>query len=187
MYKLNILLSASLLFVFTASAQISDLAAELSKDFDKPIKVNSENQFIDAKKKIAIYENKVLIQQGSLVIQADYLEVDGQRGKGSEKFTAKGTPASYTQTLEDGSQLVAKAQSIEYDLPTRTIALAGEAELIQNASTVKANSITFDMLKEQIIASGNAQGDQQVETIFSPNAIDTKSALEKVKQEREKP
>lgn len=184
MYRRNILLAASLLTLSTLlPAQDVSLSQDLSKDFDKPIYVDSETQFVDAKKKVSIFERNVVVVQGSLSINADYLRVDGSQGKGQEVFVAQGKPAKYVQTLEDGSMVEAKADDISYDVATRTIKLEGNAEFVQNSSTVSGNSITFDMDKEQILANSNGQGSQRVKTVFSPDIIDT----EQVKKDSKLP
>jgi lipopolysaccharide export system protein LptA len=144
-------------------------------DFDQPIRVKSDEQFVDAKMKTSVFEKNVMIRQGSLLISAEYVKVDAINGKGKEVFTIKGVPANYTQKLADGSNVEARARQIIYDIGTRTISLEGDAELIQNASTVKGDSIIFDMQKEQMRAQGNAGNDEQVETIFTPESSDNQS------------
>lgn len=161
-----------LLFIILLFSGSDAFAQEpVSNDFDMPISVKSDEQFVDAKLKTSVFEKNVVINQGSLAIIAEYVKVDAANGKGREVFTIKGTPASYTQTLADGSSVNAKASTITYDIGTRTISLEGNAELVQNASTVKGDSIVFDMEKEQMRAQGNSGKDEQVETIFTPDSI----------------
>lgn len=181
MFKQNTALLASRRFLFIAalvcSVSISmnvhaEEAEAVQNDFDQPIRVKSDEQFVDAKMKTSVFEKNVMIRQGSLLISAEYVKVDAINGKGREVFTIKGIPASYTQKLADGSNVEARARQIIYDIGTRTISLEGEAELIQNASTVKGDSIIFDMQKEQMRAQGNSGNDEQVETIFTPESSD---------------
>lgn len=189
MYKLNTAPRASALIIWVSIAmgslsatplyaQINEQTPDAAKvndravsDFDQPIRVRSDEQFVDAKEKTSIFEKNVVISQGSLIIDADYVKVDAGNGKGKEIFTIKGQPASYTQQLADGSDVQARANTIVYDIGIRTISLEGQAELVQNASTVKGDSIMFDMEREQMRAQGNGGNDQQVETIFTPDAI----------------
>lgn len=184
MFKLNTDRLAKRAFCVVAWLVLSLVVASKSyalqqsnaqNDFDQPIRVKSDEQFVDAKMKTSVFEKNVMIRQGSLLISAEYVKVDAINGKGNEVFTIKGEPASYTQKLADGSNVEARARQIIYDIGTRTIALEGDAELIQNASTVKGDSIVFDMEKEQMRAQGNSGNDEQVETIFTPETDDNRS------------
>ncbi|WP_269519229.1 lipopolysaccharide transport periplasmic protein LptA [Alteromonas sp. BMJM2] len=174
MYKLRILLAISALLVLCTRSAFSN-----ENDFGLPIEIGSNSQFIDGKNKTALYKDNVLITQGSLTIEADEVEVIASEGSGREIFVARGNPASYSQELEDGNPVSAKANEIRYEVAKRTISLNGNAELKQDTSQVKGNSITFDMVTEQLLATGGADdASGRVTTVFTPESI------RKVKDER---
>lgn len=155
------------LIVFFMLASLPALAGK--DDFDKPIEVANQSQFFDVKRKISVLQGNVSIKQGSLLILADEMEILGRGDKSVEKFIAKGSPASYKQSLDDGSELKASANNIEYDVDSRTITLSGNAQVEQNDSQVNGESITINMRLEQVFAKGNK--DEQVKTIFQPGAF----------------
>jgi lipopolysaccharide export system protein LptA len=140
------------------------------EDFSQTIKVASNYQEGDGINKKALYRGNVQINQGTLVVKADELEVDASQGEGNEIFTATGNPAEYSQQQEDGSLVTAKANKIMYKRSSRSLSLDGNAEIEQNASSVKGNSIMFNMELEQIIAQGNNQASGRVITIFQPES-----------------
>ncbi|APD88924.1 lipopolysaccharide transport periplasmic protein LptA [Alteromonas mediterranea] len=168
MYKPLIPLATSLLLVIASGAVNAS-----EDDFSQPIKIGSNTQFIDGKNKTALYKEDVLITQGSLVIEADEVEVIASEGSGREIFIARGKPASYSQTLEDGTPVSAKANEIRYEVINRTISLSGNAELQQDTSKVQGDNITFDMITEQLLATGGAgeNGEGRVTTVFTPESI----------------
>lgn len=167
MYKPFIPLATSLLLSFLVST-----ASATESDFNKPIKVDSKSQFVDGKNKTSLFKNDVRISQGSLSIMADEVEVIASDGEGREIFVARGKPASYSQKLEDGSPVTAKANEIRYEVVNRTISLSGSAELKQDTSMVKGDFITFDMTTEQLLATGGEDGKGgRVTTVFTPEAI----------------
>lgn len=167
MYKLRILLAISALLVLCTRSAFSN-----ENDFGLPIEIGSNSQFIDGKNKTALYKDNVLITQGSLTIEADEVEVIASEGSGREIFVARGNPASYSQELEDGNPVSAKANEIRYEVAKRTISLTGNAELKQDTSQVKGNSITFDMVTEQLLATGGANdASGRVTTVFTPESI----------------
>lgn len=167
MFRPFILLVTSLLLGSVATPSFSD-----ENDFNLPIKVDSKSQFVDGKNKTSLFKDNVRISQGSLLIIADEVEVVANQGEGREVFIARGAPASFSQTLEDGTPVSAKANEIRYEVAKRTISLSGNAELQQDTSQVKGDNITFDMISEQLLATGGDNDkDARVTTVFTPEAI----------------
>ncbi len=181
MYKPFIPLATSLLMA-VASATVSASEA----DFSKPIKVDARSQFVDGKNKTSLFKDNVLITQGSLIINADEVEVIATEGEGREVFVARGNPASYSQKLEDGTPVSAKANEIRYEVVNRTISLTGKAQLKQDTSMVQGDTITFDMITEQLLATGSSDtdGDGRVTTVFTPETI-RKTSTKNKKDDRE--
>ncbi|MFC3092820.1 lipopolysaccharide transport periplasmic protein LptA [Alteromonas sediminis] len=168
------LLLSSLLAIGLASPS---LAGE--EDFEKPVEISSDHQFADGKEKVSFLRGNVVIRQGSLLIKADELEIDASQGEGKEVFTAKGSPASYSQQLDDGQTVSAKATEITYQLDTRILSLVGSAELIRDTSSVSGGAITFDMINEQLLADGTGNEDGRVTTVFKPGALPGSKKKEK--------
>ncbi|QJR80246.1 lipopolysaccharide transport periplasmic protein LptA [Alteromonas pelagimontana] len=170
MYKLFTLLTASIF----ASLLVATSALADVKDFGKPIKVDSKSQFIDGKNKTSVFKDNVRISQGTLVINADEVEVIASEGEGREVFIARGTPARYQQIMDDGTKVKASGNEIRYEVAKRTISLTGNAEIQQNDSVVKGDTITYDMAKEQLSATGgNESSPGRVTTVFRPDAVNS--------------
>lgn len=147
-----------------------------SSDFKKPITVDASSQFIDGKKKTSIFKDNVKITQGSLIIDADEVEVIASRGEGQEIFIARGEPAHYSQTLDDGENVKASAKEIRYEVAKQMISLNGDAQIQQDTSMVRGDSITYDMGKEQLLATGGSQSASgRVTTVFRPDTIENKN------------
>lgn len=137
-------------------------------DFSQAIKVDSKYQFGDGITKKSVFREDVHINQGSLHLYADEVEVDASQGEGKEIFIATGTPAKYRQQQEQGGEIVASANRIVYRREKRTLSLDGAAQLKQNNSSVKGESIVFNMALEQIVAQGENEESGRVTTIFQP-------------------
>jgi lipopolysaccharide export system protein LptA len=137
-------------------------------DFTQEIEIASSNQKGDGIAKKSRFWGAVVIQQGSLIVKADEVEVDASLGEGKEIFIATGEPATYSQQQQDGSMVSAKANRIEYRRETRALSLDGNAEIQQNNSSVKGDSIIFNMQLEQILAQGENNEGGRVVTIFQP-------------------
>ncbi|MFQ3236307.1 MAG: lipopolysaccharide export system protein LptA [Paraglaciecola sp.] len=137
-------------------------------DFTQAIKVDSKYQFGDGITKKSVFREDVHISQGSLHVYADEVEVDASQGEGQEIFIATGAPATYSQQQEQGGAVVASANRIVYRRDERTLSLNGGAELKQDNSSVKGESIVFNMALEQIVAQGENEENSRVITIFQP-------------------
>lgn len=170
----NLLFCASFLAVLLFSA-VSHAGKD---DFTKKIELASLYQNADGIAKRATYQGNVVIQQGSLTVSADELEIDASQGEGYEIFIATGNPARYSQQQEDGSIVTAQADRIEYHRQTRSLSLEGNAEIKQNSSSVQGKTITFNMELEQIIAQGSDQGSGRVITTFQPVSKPNESATD---------
>jgi lipopolysaccharide export system protein LptA len=159
------------------SAQLVPPASDestIATDFLLPVTAKAKNQSVDGKTRTSIFINNVVIRQGSLEILADKVVADATAGKGKEVIIAIGRPASYQQRLEDGSLVTASANEIKYQVELQTISLKGKAAILQNDIKVNGDSIVFNMAKEQIMASTDANSDETVTTVLSPGAFVTK-------------
>lgn len=159
------------LCVALSALLFSGTAVSGEKDFKLPIKVDSKFQQVDGKTKTSIFRDDVHITQGTLKIDAEEVELIAGLGKDREVFIARGNPASYSQTMDDGSDISAEAKEIKYEVSTRTLTLSGNAELQQNSSMVTGESIVFNMELEQLIAQGTGENQGRVTTIFQPDSI----------------
>lgn len=167
MYKLNMLRVSAFLSALAFSA--TSVAGEA--DFSLPIEVYSLSNFFDGKTKTSIFHKDVKITQGSLEILADEVEVIAGLGEGKEVFIARGNPAKYSQKLDDGTNISAAANEIKYEVSNRTLTLSGDAELNQDSSLVKGESILFNMELEQLIAESGDTSEAGVTAIFQPDSL----------------
>lgn len=179
MYKLfiNLVLNITLL----ASVLFSNFSMAGKDDFTQAIKVDSTYQFGDGITKKSVFREDVHISQGSLHVYADEVEVDASQGEGKEVFIATGSPAKYSQQQEQGGAIVASANRIVYRRDERTLSLEGEAQLKQDNSSVKGDSIVFNMALEQIVAQGEGEQSGRVITIFQPQKKPEKANSEQIK------
>jgi len=159
------LTSALALLLLAVSTLSSHHALAGKDDFTKPIEIDSDKQQIDLKENTTIFDTNVSVIQGSLTISADYMKVTGQNKKGQEIYIATGKPAVYRQQLDDGQPITAQANSIHYDVASRTLILKGNAQLSQNDSVVKSDIIRYDLTHQTLQAEG-ANG-EPVKSVFN--------------------
>lgn len=139
------------------SAAVLNVHAERA-DRDKPIHVEADAVRIDDLKKLAIYEGKVILSQGSLRVQADRIEVR-QDAEGFLTGVATGRPVHFRQRLEGrGDWVEAWANRVEYDARRELVRLIGEAYLKKGEEELRGDLITYDARSEVYQASGGLPG-----------------------------
>jgi len=137
------------------------------KDLTQEITIKSKRQSADLKNKIASYLDDVSINQGSISISADivqvYSEVDNETQQKEDTYLAKGEPAIFKQQLED------EANEITYQPDQNIITISGNAQVQQAGSKVTGEIITYNTLNEKLeaISSDN----DSVTTVLQPAQI----------------
>lgn len=139
-------------------------------DHTKPIDVQADFWEASIQDNISIYRENVEVRQGSMLIKALRLEANASAGSGNEVLIATGTPATYSQTLEDGKEVKAQANEIRYELASRTLTLTGNAEMSQSGSLVQGAVIRYNIASQQL--SAESEQNRRVTTIFTPEIKD---------------
>ena len=150
---------------------LSTPANAAKKDLNQEITIKSKRQSADLKNKIASYLDDVSINQGSISIIADIVQVYSNAGAGekSDIYLAKGKPAIFQQQLEDGSLISLQANEIKYQPDQYTITVSGNAQVKQAGSKMNGDIITYNTLSEKL--EGQSNNDEHVTTILQPAQI----------------
>ncbi|SEK97909.1 lipopolysaccharide export system protein LptA [Colwellia chukchiensis] len=157
--KTNVtLLAALLLMVGSSSAEKFDVQQE--------IKISSSRQAADLKNKIFSYIDNVIISQGTLTIHAELVQVISQAPNDDKIYIAKGSPATFAQTLQDGSPINLQANEIRYEPSKNIVVISGNALLRQEGSEVSGSKITYNFETEYVNAE--SLDNAKVETVLQP-------------------
>ncbi|NQY34027.1 MAG: lipopolysaccharide transport periplasmic protein LptA [Alteromonadaceae bacterium] len=143
-------------------------------DLDKEVKITAKSQTSDLKTKILSYIDNVQISQGSVIIKADLAQVYTQANSNNKVYILKGKPATFEQTLEDGSQIRLEANEIKYEPSIYMVTITENARFISPVSDVRASKITYNTLTETQEAASN--NNEIVTTILKPAILKTKKA-----------
>ncbi len=142
-------------------------------DRDKPVNVESDRMNADDVKKTAVFEGRVVLTQGTMVIRADRLTVT-QDNQGFQFGAAVGNPASFRQKREGFEEIIeGEAERIEYDGRADRVEFFNRARLRRDCGDdVVGNFISYDAKTEQFSvqsAKGTAAGkDERVRAVIMP-------------------
>ena len=162
-----------LVFAVVFSTFLSTSVQAKESDFSKEIKIDARKQSMDMKNNVLTFNGDVVVIQGSLTIKAETLKVFSESADkdGNEIIIATGKPATYSQQLDNGKPISAKANQIRYEVTGRKLKLSGNSELNQNDSLVKGEVINYNLEKQELMAEGGSQDTGHVTTIFMPKDV----------------
>ena len=129
----------------------------LSTDSDQPIDIVADGAEHDDARRMTTYRGNVVIDQGSLHINADTVVVLFDAHDRVMKITSAGAPAHFRQ-LPDGDTSYRKAwaRQMEYFPQQDLINLSGEARYEKDGSQVQADRLVYDSLNARFRALSDA-------------------------------
>jgi lipopolysaccharide export system protein LptA len=142
-----------------------------AKDFNDPIIIESDSAERNEKTGLTQYKGNVVIQQGSMVIDANEVTVFYESEDVSH-IRCEGKPASFQQSDQSGDRVLARAETIEYDPSTELVNLKTNASLSHNGTQIKGDSINYDIRNESWKAKGDNQSTQKrIQLVIPPPPV----------------
>lgn len=127
-------------------------------DRDKPVNIEADRMSYDDLRQINIFEGRVVLTQGTLVIRADKITVR-QSPEGFQSGTAEkgqGGLAYFRQKREGLDEYVEGwGERIDYDTRTEKAVLTTRARILRGADEVRGNLITYDGRTEFFDVTGS--------------------------------
>ncbi|ASP47454.1 lipopolysaccharide transport periplasmic protein LptA [Cognaticolwellia beringensis] len=154
------------LICLTAFALLVPAVSAEKFNVEQEIKISSSRQAADLKNKIFSYIDNVIIAQGTLTIHAELVQVITEDKSDNKIYIAKGSPATFEQTLQDGSPINLQANEIRYEPSMNTVVISGNALLRQEGSEVSGSKITYNFDTEYVNAE--SLDNAKVETVLQP-------------------
>lgn len=142
-------------------------ALALAEDSGQPIRVEANSASRDDNKGILTYTGAVVIDQGSLHIEADKVTVHFTDGEVA-RIVCEGEPARYRQQPQpDEPPVTANARTIDYRMAEELLVLTGAARIEQQGSILEGEHVTYDITREQIRARGD-ETNRRIRMVIPP-------------------
>lgn len=151
-----------LLWLWPAGAVLA-----LSSDRDQPMVVNARHVEADEKTGIAVYRGHVTLDQGSLHIESDRLEVRRREGR-TESLLATGNPVRVRTRPDNEEDIHLSARRLEYHRPTQYLVLTGNPVLVQGEKRLTARCLEYHDLFEQVDLYGDVIFDRGEDRLHAP-------------------
>lgn len=165
--------------ICTASLMTLSVAAfALPSDRNQPISLVADKATYSEATGITTYTGNVLIEQGTMKLQASSIVAQLNKNKQISTITATGAPAKFQQQVDSAKGVArGEAQKIIYNADTGIINLIGNAYLYQDGASIRSSTLKYSMNKGDVEASGssNTTGSSKgrVQIIIPPNSTKT--------------
>ncbi|MDO4222903.1 MAG: lipopolysaccharide transport periplasmic protein LptA [Acinetobacter sp.] len=157
------------LITATAMASVTVLAHAIPSDRNQQITLSADKATYNDKTGVTTYSGNVIIQQGTLKVQADSIVAQLNAKREIQSITATGRPAKFQQKIHvDKGLAQGQAQKIIYNADTGIITLSGGAYLNQDGAIMRAETLRYSMNKGDVEATGSKAG--RVQLVIPPSS-----------------
>jgi len=140
-----------------------------TRDQDQPIHIEADSVELDELQARSLYTGNVVVEQGTMRIEADRVIVRHRSDHRPEHVTAVGEPARYRHQAPGQSQVSrARALRMEYDVVKEEITLIDQAVLVQGNDRFSSDRIVYDRANARVSAGTSAAGSERVKITITP-------------------
>lgn len=144
-------------------------ATALTSDRQEPAYIEADRAEFNDKTGVGRYQGGVVLDQGTLHVEAETLVVHRRDGALS-RVIADGEPARFRQLPDDSEQMMhGRSLHIEYDTANSVVTLEGEARVWQGEDQFTGDRIVYDTEAGTVQAEGGETSkDGRVHAIIHP-------------------
>ena len=146
----------------------------LPDDREQDLEYTADDFEFDENKQTVTISGSVVMEQGSMRIDADKVVIYNQDDKVT-KIIATGNPARYQQLPAINQEPIrAKANRLEYQVEQETIHLIDNASLVQQGTSLTGSRIDYDVRKSVVKASSDSNSSgkkKRVKMVIPPKSI----------------
>ena len=130
-----------------------------------PSSIRAKSVYMNQKTGMVVYRGNVRLKRDNLIITADRVSIRVVRGK-VRLIIAKGSPLIvYRTKSKEQKPFRVTAQSLEYRVGEKILALSGKVSFQQERSTINCDRILYNREKDTLLAN-SSDGGRVEATIF---------------------
>ncbi|UTA48820.1 lipopolysaccharide transport periplasmic protein LptA [Simiduia sp. 21SJ11W-1] len=150
------------------AVMVTPLAQALPTDRDQPINIKSDDFDLDKKKGVLTYVGNVVIEQGSIYIEAEKA-VFYSKNNEVYRVVATGAPAHFQQQPEIDKPLVkARGELLVYEVGNEKLTITGKARVEQDGSLITGDQINYNIHLATVEAGRRTDSKERVNVILQP-------------------
>jgi len=156
----------------------------LESDRQEPLEVSANSTDGTLGDGVTTLRGNVDIHQGTLRITADEAEVRKVDGKVTS-VTFRGQPAHLQQEIEEQGLVQATANSIDYQVASGLVTLAGNADVKHPQYQISGELLTYDLNVQHFQGSSGEDGNGRIHITLDPEVINSDSTKIDKKDEKD--
>lgn len=170
------------MLAIVAVSATSMTAMALPSDRNQPITLLADRATFNEKTGVTTYSGNVVIEQGTLKLQANSIVANLNNQRKISSVNASGSPAKFQQQLEAKRGIArGEAQKIVYNAESGIITLTGNAYLFQDGASIRGNTLRYSINKGDIEVTGggssSGQNKGRVQIVIPPSTSQTFSGV----------
>ncbi len=151
---------------FIASLAAISPAAAKSSDRDLQAEIKAGRFIEDPENDTQVFSGGFTLRQGTLAIQGQTATIHRGAEGGFARIVLEGQPAQWSEELDDGSPLDARANVIDYDVDAELVILRGDVRIDKSGDQLSGELVRYDLKTQRLDAGSEGQG--QVIMIMKP-------------------
>lgn len=171
LYEVNMHQNKTMLKMALMGAMLSvaTVSFAIPSDRNQQITLAADRATYNDKTGVTTYSGNVVIQQGTMKLQADSIVAQLNANREIKTITATGRPAKFQQQIHTDKGIAqGQAQKIIYQADTGIITLSGGAYLNQDGAIMRAETLRYSMNKGDVEATGSKSG--RVQLVIPPSS-----------------
>ena len=167
--KLRQIIGYCLLGLGCLGLTISGAALASKTDRDQQAEIEAGHWVDDPQKGFQVFSLGVDLTQGSLHIKAEKATVyQGDDGSTFSRIILEGQPARWSERLDDGTEMRAQANHIDYNMSNDTVILGGAVIINKDGDMISGELIRYNLDTQLLSAGGDNKGSGRVKMTISP-------------------
>lgn len=143
-------------------------ALALTGDSTQPINIEADSAEYDDKTGVSIYRGRVRLMQGSMVLTGKVVTITAP-SQSLEKIISEGDLSTFKMLRDDGEEVYAEAEYMEYNMKNNQILLLRQAWVEQGNNKIASDRILYHTVSETVDAGDPEQGSRVRMTITPEN------------------
>jgi lipopolysaccharide export system protein LptA len=164
--RLNPLLQAA---ICTLTLSLAGPALALPEDASQPIHISADSASINENTGVTVYSGDVNIEQGTMKIRGDRVELYRNAAGDVNRIVSVGTPAEFEQQPRASDPITyAYGLRMEYRVDAQEVTITEQARVEQGQDVFTGQRIVYNMDRAIVDAYSSESGDTRVQMVIQP-------------------
>lgn len=148
---------------------LTGVAQALPEDASQPIHISADSASINENTGVTVYKGNVHIQQGTMKIRGDRVELYRNAAGDVNRIVSVGQPAEFEQQPQAEDPLTyAYGLHMEYLVDAQKVTITDEARVEQGQDIFTGQRIIYNMEQAIVDAFSSEGGDTRVQMVIQP-------------------